>query len=293
MKKTYFSLPLVLPLAVALAACTSAAPKPATSLWKISSAQRTLYLASDTQLLKPADYPIPSAITRAFSESGELIVEQIPAPDKKMHALILKLGLLPSGKTLASELAPAQLETVKIALKKSGISYAAIEHLRPWLAHFVLKGKALKELGIDPQQQLTERFYRKAMAQKMPVTPLEHRAQTIKLVAALPQALQVKWLVQSAKATVKLRELRPRIVKAWRDGDTAAMTKFVEKSFRGFPKLYRALVARRNRAWLKTIEARLDSKGTPVFVVVGDGHLADSDNLLALLRADGYSVRQL
>lgn len=58
------------------------------------------------------------------------------------------------------------------------------------------------------------------------------------------------------------------------------------------PQSYQTLFVERNQNWIPQIEALFNNKEKEL-VLVGAGHLAGKDSVLALLRAKGYTVSKL
>jgi hypothetical protein len=100
--------------------------------------------------------------------------------------------------------------------------------------------------------------------------------------------------VASLRETMQELEDKPDefqlLVKAWIDGDVAALDKeALEPIRKTSPNLFRRLVTERNARWTEVLDARLKGHGKTV-VVVGIGHLIGPDGVPARLRALGYSV---
>ncbi|MGH8225501.1 MAG: TraB/GumN family protein [Gammaproteobacteria bacterium] len=266
-------------------------------LWKVSSANRVLYITGDTQVLSSKDYPLPQQIMQGFSRSGELIVEGNTDPGademKKVQALVVKDGLLPSSQKLSGLLNAEQQKLVKGAFAEVGFPFSKADSMRPWLAAIVMMQATFVKLGVNPADQETEYFIKQAKHRELPITPLEAGTEQIKMFSGIPPAPQIAWLTSEARQLPEQSALRPKVVAAWRKGDTKELAKMLQKAFRGHPELYRILVTDRNQHWLKVLKSRLDSSGEPVFVVVGAGHLVGPGNLVNALRQAGYKVAQL
>jgi len=283
--------------ASSIVVATSAQSAP-TLLWKITSGSRTLYLTGDTQALLPLDYPLPVQVEQAFKQSGELVLEGDPGADsKQISALIQQYGLLPAPTTLNDTLDVSQANLVKRAFAEVGAPFGKVEPLRPWLAAIVLTQAQFARLGCDPKQQETEYFYKLAKSRGLPFTALETAPKQLELFADLSQTLQVTWLTVTARqwpqTASEQQAKRQDIVQAWRTGNTDALSKMLTREFDGQPDLYRALVTDRNEAWFKTLERRLATRGAPVFVLLGAGHLVGIGNLVSMLEQAGYGVTQL
>jgi uncharacterized protein YbaP (TraB family) len=287
---------LVVMVLLALCAPTMAASlaqSPRTLLWTVTSKTRTLYLTGDTQVLLPRDLPLPAPIVDAFNDAGELVLEGDPGADStKVSLLIRQLGLLPAPEKLADNLDQADATLVQQVSKRLGVPFEKVQSLRPWLAALVLENAAYAELGCDAAQQVTNHFYGLAKSRNLPITTLETADAQFGLFANLPKRLQIEWLIMTARQWMNpadhLESERESIVEAWHRGDTDVLAKALLRRFEGHGALYEALVARRNEAWLNTLEAKLESHGPPIFVLVGAGHLVGAGNLVSLLERAGY-----
>lgn len=266
-----------------------------TLLWKVTSPHRTLFLAGEVLVLSPKDYPLPDAMTRAFSQSKKLVTEgdQAAKDPAQVQQLIRKLGVLPPDKSLSSLLTDDQLTNVKQAATAFALPFGNITHLQPWLAFLVLRNAADAKYGIDPKQQLGPYLYAKAKQRQMRVSAFESAPDQLKMFAAIPAEEQATWLSMVAKELVKLPDTKATIVRAWRTGDTAQLARMSHQRFAGHPKIYKLLVADRNKRWAKALNKLLVTDGDPAFVVVGAGHFFGPSNLLELLRAGGFTVTQL
>ncbi|HEX7340116.1 MAG TPA: TraB/GumN family protein [Rhodanobacteraceae bacterium] len=299
---------LAMAAAVTLAGCAATRPAatpqaPTTTLWKVTSAHRTLYLTGTTL----PTYPLPQVMQNAFAASGSVVFESDPGVDKakvaklrpKIVAIVRKYGRFPAGQKLTDKLTPAQLKLVKQAILKVGMPFSPANPVRPWLVATMLQGKSmamtLKKMGAKQSDLLNQHLARKAIARKMPIIPLQSAVGIMRMLATFPDKLQVSWLMVQAKAATEPFDMKKakRDQQAWRTGDTAYFTKQIRKKFKGKPELYKAAVSNRNRTWVDKLEAMLAKPGKPIFVSVGSGHLVGPDNMRDLLRADGYTVTQL
>jgi uncharacterized protein YbaP (TraB family) len=83
------------------------------------------------------------------------------------------------------------------------------------------------------------------------------------------------------------------LIGAWKRGDEKEMSRFLVESTRNeFPEIYQTLFVTRNAKWLPRIEKFLHTPEKEL-VLVGAGHLVDSEGLIESLRKRGYEVKQL
>ncbi len=158
-KRQAFIAAMTVAVAATMAGCATTTPAASsaakTTLWRVTSAQRTLYLTGTTL----PDYPLPQVMTHAFAQSGSVVFESDPGVDKakvaalrpKIIAVVLKHGRLPAGQTLADKLTVEQLKRVKKALASDGVPFSRASHMRPWLVALTLQGRnemaTLKRVG--------------------------------------------------------------------------------------------------------------------------------------------------
>jgi uncharacterized protein YbaP (TraB family) len=83
-----------------------------------------------------------------------------------------------------------------------------------------------------------------------------------------------------------------KLVKAWADGDVAALDAEAHAGMMADPRLREALLVARNRNWAEQIAAMLKAGKRP-FVAVGAAHVAGIDGLPEMLVARGFAVKRV
>jgi len=78
----------------------------------------------------------------------------------------------------------------------------------------------------------------------------------------------------------------------WRDGDMKSMARQMRRFKRESPRLYYALIQRRNQRWLPRVLDQLRSTGSTL-VVAGAAHMAGPGSLIELLSERGLSVERI
>jgi hypothetical protein len=150
----------------------------------------------------------------------------------------------------------------------------------------------LIEAGLDPNLGVDKLLKARMQQAGKPVDGLETAEQQIRMLADLPESMQLDFLRQSfkevAEGPAKLRDL----IDAWREGDTATIARIEDEDIRKeSPMLYQRLIVERNKAWAKLIVERLQQPGVS-FIAVGAGHLAGPDSVQVQLKRLGIDVRQ-
>lgn len=117
-----------------------------------------------------------------------------------------------------------------------------------------------------------------------PIGAFETAEEQIRFFADLSPKLQMDLLHNSLDDYAKGPAQIKALITAWQAGNVAAIAKIVNLDMRRhYPELYKVLLADRNVAWAKQIEALLKQQGT-FFVAVGAGHLAGPDSVQVQLR---------
>lgn len=106
--------------------------------------------------------------------------------------------------------------------------------------------------------------------------------------ASLPAGAQRKLLQDALLEDASYEAGIRRLSMAFRQGSHEELCALIDEQKRARPDYWEAIVAKRNRAWLDTIE-RLPSKLHHV-VAVGAAHTCGDDSLLALMQRAGFSV---
>jgi uncharacterized protein YbaP (TraB family) len=85
-----------------------------------------------------------------------------------------------------------------------------------------------------------------------------------------------------------------RMLHAWKRGDAAAIQSLLNESTLkepGAERINQLIIIDRNHSMTQTLE-KLAKQGGHYFVVVGAGHLAGDEGIIALLKQHGYRVSQ-
>ena len=279
-------------LALNLLLVTVAVAQP--GLWVAKSEHATVYLFGTVHLLPSDTHWQSPALDKALDESQRLSIEIVDDDAASMQALLMQHGVDLS-EPLSSKLDEKdrnELEKAAEVAKLPG-GIAALQPMRPWLAALTLTMAPLMQAGLDPNQGVDKLLKARMQQAGKPIDGLETAEKQIRMLADLPEAMQLEFLRQSFKDVAdgpgKLHEL----IDAWRNGDTAAIAKIEDEDLRkDSPMLYQRLIVERNEAWAKTIAERMQQPGVS-FVAVGAGHLAGPDSLQEQLRKLGVKTTRI
>ena len=262
------------------------------ALWVAKSADTTVYLFGTVHLL-PNDtawrYP---ALEQALADSQTLYIEITDDDQANMASLVLQYGLDPAH-PLSGMLDQTERRQLKNAADQAGIpgGMQALDMMRPWLAALTLTAAPLLKAGLDPQHGVDKQLKAQMLAAGKPVLGLETAGQQIRLLADMPQTMQLDFLRSTLhdidKGPAELNEL----IDAWKTGDTDRIARIEDEDLRQqSPALYQRLLVHRNQAWAAKIGDLLHHQHGSIFIAVGAAHLAGPDSVQAQLQKLGINV---
>jgi len=278
-------------IALSLALVTTASAKPL--LWSVKQGDTTIYLFGTVHLLPSDTDWMSGKLDDALNRSKRLSIELIDDDPVTMQLLVMKYGL-DASHPLSQKLHAADREKLKLAATEAKLPNGeqTLEPMRPWLAALVLTVTPLVQAGLDPSQGVDKQLKARMIKAGKPVDGLETSEQQIRILAGMPEPLQLDMLRETfheiEEGPKKLQEL----IDAWKNGDIQTIAKLESTELQQeSPELYKQLIVDRNKAWAQIIAKRLrDPTGGTSIIAVGAGHLAGPDSLQKQLEGMGFTV---
>jgi uncharacterized protein len=263
------------------------------SLWKIEGKHSPVYLLGSIHVLKAENYPLPSELQAAFTNSAVVAFEtDIGAlEDIETAQKIMSKGRLPEGETLATQLSPAVYTKFTNHLAESGLPQLLFEQLKPSLAAMTMMALEFQQLGLDPEYGLDKHFYTRARKEHKTIVPLETVDFQIGLVTDFSKEEGELLMKTTLEDVDKTKTELGGLLKAWQTGDGDKLEKLLNEASREAPAIFKRLLTDRNQSWVPKIEQWLGGDKT-VLVVVGAGHLVGKEGVVELLRKKGFKVTQ-
>ena len=291
----------------ALEKAAAAVPNGEGRVWRIRRegvADSTLF--GTMHLSDPRILALPPAAKARFEAAKTLVIEttDILEETKAQLAILARVDLinLPPGKTLADLATPQQLATLRTALDGAGIPLQAIQTLQPWFfaAGMMMPGCETARLAAGAKP-LDLRLAIDAEAAGKQVLGLEAATEQLEAMASLPIALQVDSLIATLVLKEKLPAIFESMTELYLEGRIAMISPLSEavmpkenvtpETVAGYRAFDAIIVTRRNHVMAERLLPIL-AKGDTM-VAVGALHLPGEEGLVALLRAEGYSVERL
>lgn len=259
------------------------------SVWSVKGKNNTVYFAGSVHALPPEHAQFPPQLEQVY-QAVDTVVLEVDLDDidpSEAVAFISEFGTLPQDKGLKDIVGAKGYQRVVALAARLEVPEQAIARLEPWAAALILTQVALARTGFDPQLGIDMQITERARADGKNVEGLETVIDQLSVFDDRTYKEQTRFLLDSADEAAQLEAELRKLITAWRAGDLAALEKEYREERRRSPRLYDALLGKRNRKWMTRIGELLEAD-QDYLVVVGTLHYVGKDGLLALLRKRGY-----
>jgi uncharacterized protein len=261
------------------------------ALWVVKDADTTIYLFGTVHILKPGMGWFDEEVKAAFDRSDRLVMELVEPDVATTQKLFAKYGLDTSGKTLTSKMTEDEKAIYAKAMEKVGLPVAAFEPLDPWAAAVTMQIVGLQQGGYDVNSGVETQLTAAAKAAKMPIEGVETMESQLAIFDTLSQETQIKFLIEGAKAIDEMNKNMDDMVALWAKPDPEGLATLMNEGLTD-PKLYAALLTKRNANWAAWIDKQMAKPGT-TFMAVGAGHLSGATSVPQLLKAYGIEAQRI
>lgn len=275
--------------AVKAAAVTMKDVDPA--LWVVKDEDTKIYLFGTVHILKPGLGWFDEGVKTAFDASDRLILEMVEPAPAESQALFMKLAMDPNGKSLRSKMTDADRAVYEAAVKKIGLPVEGLDPFDPWAAAVTLSVLSMQKQGFDINSGAEKQLTAAAKTSNKPIGGVETMEFQLGVFENMPEAEQIRFLVETAKMTDDSGKMMDRMVELWGTPDPDGLGQLMNEGLTS-RVLYDALLTKRNANWAKWISAEMAKPGT-TFMAVGAGHLAGATSVQALLPAYGLSAQRV
>lgn len=271
-------------------------------LWKISGngLQQPSYIFGTYHLsplsIKDSIASLPQAMQDIRQVYGELVMADMMKPE--FLAQMQQQTMLPNDTTLKSLFTPEELEVVSRAVTEYlQVDIALLDRIKPAALFqqltvlFYMKHTP----GYNPQEQLDASFQQEATEQGKKVGGLETAQSQVDILFNKPLRRQAEDLYCFVSDPDKVERQAKEIIAAYTAQDLDKMLQLMEEkegtSCDPTPEEMAQLLYDRNQAWVKQMPAIMQT--APTLFVVGAGHLPGEQGVLALLKAQDYTVEPM
>lgn len=223
---------------------------------------------------------LASKITSTQQFYGELDMDDPTMQTTMMQKIIMK------DKTIESMMDTSSFRKFNDAFKKiTGISAVQLNNYKPFFHLSLLTLKTIPCLNfVQPETELMQI----AKKQGKDVLGLETVEEQMDAIDAQPLDAQISSLQKMVLNFDSTKNLMNEMIAVYKKDDAELLYKYVQQQ--GTDGMNEeALLVNRNKNWIPKLKKIMQDKSS--FIAVGGAHLGGNTGVLALLKAEGYSVK--
>ena len=242
------------------------------------------YLYGTIHILPKDKFELSNSLKRAFDASTTIAMEvDLDMSGAEKIALAQKV-LLPDGKTLKDFMAAQDYLQLKAycidSLQWSESKFERSSKLKPMFFSSVLIQENMSNMASYEME-----FNKMAKKKKKETIGLETIEFQLGLFDQLPMQTQVDMLKQDYKSDMKSYDT---LLACYLREDLETLGKLMAEDTSAYPEFNELMLVQRNKSWIAPMRAQMQKEST--FFGVGAAHLSGPDGVVALLRAQGFTV---
>lgn len=264
------------------------------TLWEVTGQNNSVFLLGSVHLLRPEDYPLPSAIDSAYADAEVLIME-VDMDDidpVATQASFARYGLSQDGRTLRDLMGDELYEEAVTAADLISIPLEMLSKTEPWYAAMTVEIMMLNRMGFNPALGVEMHMMSKATQDGKRIDGFETIEEQLQFLDSMSLQAQRDMLMATLYESAELENVMDDLIEAWRHGDTEMLATGMLKDLEEHEELNKAIVTDRNARWVERIETLLDDEDD-YLIIVGALHLVGPDGVPLQLEKNGYTIRQL
>jgi uncharacterized protein YbaP (TraB family) len=289
--------PAALPAAQSAATSTDT-DRPRGTLYRVRHQGNTSYLFGTIHVGRPNFYPLEPRVTKAFAESGRLVVEFDIRDSARVMTAVVKYGMYGAGDTIEKHLSAKALAQLREAMAKLGLPFEPMARMKPWMMANLLLLIDLEKNGLSAAQGTDLFLLAQADAQSKPVEELETADYQLSLFDSIPAAQQEQYLRENLDELASGKSLRKsmEMMHAWSRANGSAFEDMLREALAektlSSEFMVKTLLDKRNGEMAAKVESLLKREKSS-FVAVGLMHLIGEKGVPQLLLQKGYEVERI
>ncbi|MFN3867980.1 MAG: TraB/GumN family protein [Hyphomicrobiaceae bacterium] len=272
-------------------------------LWKIERGGiAPSYLLGTIHLTDERVTAFSPRLTQALDEVGTVALEVADVSAEATQAAMAKSGnltLLGAGQSLDKLLAPAEFQTLTVAMARAGVPEPAARMFRPWVATLIMSVSDCERRKVNSGEPVLDaRIAEVARRSGKRIVGLETIESQLAALSSIPESEQLQMLRVNIAYAHRTDDQMETLLQLYTSRNIAAawpaQVAFAERVGIGreaFTAFEKSVVTERN----ETMTARalpLLAKGRTL-IAVGALHLPGARGIVNLLRQAGYTLTPL
>jgi len=259
---------------------------PAQLLYQISGngLAQASYLYGTIHILPKEKFELSNSLKRAFEASNTLAMEvDLNMSGAEKIALAQKV-LLPEGKTLKDFMEAQDYTQLKMycmdSLQWSESKFERSSKLKPMFFSSILIQESMTNMASYEME-----FNKMAKKKHKNTIGLETIDFQLGLFDQLAMQTQVDMLKKDYKSDMKIYDT---LLACYLKEDLETIGVLMAEETAAYPEFNEILLLQRNKSWIAPMRTQMQKEST--FFAVGAAHLSGPEGVIALLRANGFTV---
>ncbi|PAJ74824.1 TraB/GumN family protein [Pseudoalteromonas sp. NBT06-2] len=275
--------------------CFSVSTFASPSLWLVEKQDSPLtksYIFGTVHVGDSSMAKLPNKVITAIKETDEVIVEVDISKFTpfEIKSKTMPFMMLPTGKTLKTELKTKNYKTIDNYFKKKSIDINLFSTMQPWAVMLIITQMEYQNAGYNENNGIDKQVIAFANKNKIKVGQLETLEQQLSIFSQLSPYNDV--MVSDTFSQLKdMGAHFDRLMNSWKNGSLKDLNTYYKEIFTKdeFGKLgEKVMLIDRNQNWLTQLTPRF--KNESLFIAVGALHLASEQGLIQQLRNQGYKI---
>ena len=269
---------------------------PAAFLWQVNINGSDFILAGSVHTGKKG-LSLPEAYLNAYKQS-DIIIFELKDDSETLKEMIFKYAekdSLAEDQYLNKYLSQESRDMFsELFIGKEDILSRYFHH-EGWLLNMAISGMKSRLIGYDPELSVDKYFHNMATKDKKEIVGLDQIETQLKLFDfEVPLETQVQIVESAIQSAEQQARTEQSLFDTYYNQDTEAFREaFYEMmNFENPQKssMYDKVFVKRNKAWVQKLIELSETRQGVYFMLVGSGHYFGPNNLIDLLKKEGYQV---
>lgn len=269
---------------------TNLAPTEKALLWKIEKEELTSpsYLFGTIHIIPKEDFFYPTGTLSAIEQTKTMVfeIDMSVMTDMSQQMALMGKAVMKDGKKLSDLLSEEEYSIVKKHFDEMGLPLGLFERMKPaFLTIFASEDMSPDVLQNGDMKSYEMAFLEIGESKEMETGGLETVEYQLSVFDSIPYTDQAKMLVESIQNADNGEDELDKMIAIYKEQDLKGMQDMFSDESMGDMDI---LLNNRNKNWIAPMKEYMSK--SPTFFAVGAGHLVGEEGVIALLRAEGYTV---
>ncbi len=271
---------------------------PAAFLWHVNINGSEFNLAGSVHTGKKG-LSLPEAYLKAYKEA-DIVIFELKDDTETLKEMIFKYAekdSLAEDQYLNKYLSQESMDMLSELFKGKEDVLSRYFHHEGWLLNMAISGMKSRLIGYDPELAVDMYFHNMAAKDKKEIVGLDQIETQLKLFDfEVPLETQVKIVESAIQSAERQARTEQALIDTYYCQDNEAFREaFYEMMDFENPQksaMHDNVFVKRNKAWVQKLIELSGARRGNYFMLVGSGHYFGPDNVLELLKKEGFTPKE-